>query len=83
VDREEVEVAGDDRFGAAADGERDEVVVTVVAADRWVGARRIAQQGRLRGEIGYKPQGLVGGEVLPEAGGARARSRSLAAGAAR
>jgi hypothetical protein len=31
VDREQVEVAGDDRIGAAGGGERDEVVVTVVA----------------------------------------------------
>lgn len=43
VAREQVEVAGDDRFGAAGDGERDEVVVAGVAAHRWVRARRIGQ----------------------------------------
>jgi hypothetical protein len=65
VDREQVEIAGDDCVGVAGSGERDNVVVVGIATDRWVRPWWVDQQGGLGGQIGDEPNGLLGGEVLP------------------
>jgi hypothetical protein len=65
IDREQVEIAGDDCVGVAGSGERDEVVVVGIAACGWVGPWWVDQQGGLGGQIGDEPNGLLGGELLP------------------
>jgi hypothetical protein len=64
VDREQVEVIGDDRLGAAGCRERDEVVVARIPAHGAVRSRPIGDQRRLGGEVSDEPKCLFGGEVL-------------------
>jgi len=64
VDREQVEVIGDDRLGAAGCRERDEVVVARIPAHGGVRSRPIGDQRRLGGEVSDEPKCLFGGEVL-------------------